>query len=113
MAKVTAQAIVTEARGLLSDTIVPYRWSDNTLLSYLLAGELLTVTNHSESQYDTDCTNSIPVLLAIGGTTTLCERWQSPLAFYISFRALMEDSDDENNVKLAEEYRKIYEADML
>jgi hypothetical protein len=113
MSLVAAKAIVSAARDTLSDATIPYRWSDDVMLYFLLDGEMLLVTNHPESQYDVAVTNSTPVLLAINGTTTVSDRWKMPLAHYLASRALSENVDAAEDMKKAASEYELFKAEAL
>lgn len=113
MAVVGTAAIITEVRAMLSDTVTPYRWSDELIRRYIYDGEMMCVKNHPEAQYDTSVANADPTLYTTtDGDTTVTERWKVPLAHYVSWRILIEDYEDELNAKLAQVHYGFFTQEM-
>ncbi len=100
----TARDVLEIVRHQLADLEAGnYRWADALLLSYLEAGQRLTLRRRPELWLD----DSGDVITTSSNVTTLeaemvlPAEWLQALAEYVVFRALAQDSSDQANLQRA------------
>lgn len=86
------------------------RWSDAVLRQYIYEGEIHIIGDHPEAQYGARVANPDPVLATANtDTLSIMDDYNVALTHYVAYQALIEDSDDENNLKLAMAHYKLYQ----
>jgi hypothetical protein len=102
---VIAQEILTIAYGLLHDDVdrVTPRWSDVEFIRQLGSG-LDYLWDHRRSAFNTaGIVTAMPAKPTVAGSTVYVQdSYRQPLAHYLTWACLVEDTDDEKNVKLAQ-----------
>ena len=103
-----ASAIVTRARIMLADNVVPYSWADAYLLWNVNDAVDATIERRPDLVMDD---NEVQRTLTDVGNLThaidLPDGVTSALAHYVAYRALAEDESDKLNADAAERH---YEA---
>ena len=107
----TAANAITEVRYQISDEVATYRWSDPKLLAYLNEAWKAILIKHPEAACISDdvvITSGFLDLTSTSATVPLRDEWRIALVHWMSWHALMEDADDENNMRLAKEHQGFF-----
>lgn len=103
MSLLTANEVITDVRGQLSDDSAgTERWSNAVLYRYIYDGELEIAGNHPEVQYNLEVAAVAPTLCtATGDSLTIITEYKLAIVHYVCKRCLAEDADDAANMNLA------------
>lgn len=108
----TASDVLNEFRPMVSDAS-SIRWTDPAAI-LLLCNVLDEIWVRRRSAFNL---TSIPLTMpakpsVVGSTVYVQDSYRLPMAHYMAFLALMEDSDDAANAKLATMHYDLYEKGM-
>jgi hypothetical protein len=96
--------ILNRIRGIIGDSLTPYRWAESVLLEYLNEGREKLFSMRPEAFYVSEIVVSYPGDLLAESTLDLVFDHRSSMANYVAYRALSEDSEDPENRKNAQDY---------
>jgi hypothetical protein len=108
----TAQQILTPAYALLHDDVdrVNPRWDNADFLLKLCAGLTYLWDKRRTAFFTAGIVTAMPTNpTVVGSTVYVQDSYQQPLAHYLAWACLIEDTDDEKNVKLAQAHWDIFE----
>jgi len=96
--------ILDRVRGMVGDSLTPYRWSEATVIVYLNEAREKLFSMHPEAFYVSEIVVSLPDDLTAASTLDVLPDYRSTLANYTAYRTLTEDSEDPENRKNAQDY---------
>ena len=100
--------VITPARYALSDSIAPYRWGDDLMLSYLNKG-IKDIRKHradARMNDEGDEDGGFTELTAISEIVPLRDEFESALTDFLLFRCYENDSDEKHDSNKAVFYEK-------
>jgi len=103
----TQSSVVALARRLLKDTFSTPRWATGTLNDYVDAGEQ-EIYRLRPDLFMTDF-ETIGSISVVTLNSTTGDRYESALAYYTAYRALLEDNADTANAQEAQKFLALFE----
>ena len=107
----TVQKVVTTVRAYISDETATYRWSDADLIVYVNDGQREVYMRNPTSAFTgSSVTTTAPAdVTAVGDSITLTDGFAVALAHYVAMQVFLEDSEDANNLALANQHQAHFE----
>jgi hypothetical protein len=96
--------ILNRIRGMIGDSLTPYRWTEATVVNYLNEAREKLFSSHPEAFYVSEIVVSYPGDLLAESALDVLFDYRSSLANYTAYRTLTEDSEDPENRKNAQDY---------
>ena len=98
-------------RRSISDSKIPYRWTNETIVDYVNDGIIEIYTYHPECVYVSAVSTAEPVELKffqLNHDVPITNFFINALEHYVAYRCLSEDSEDNANMALAGDHYKLF-----
>lgn len=104
-----ASAILTKTRDLISDSEVPYRWDDPTMIFWLNEAQASMFEAHPEFYYvDSVVVDPPSEVTATVDEVSVTQTGQKLLINYVAYRCLSRDNEDPETMKAAGTFLELY-----
>ena len=110
----TAQQILDTVRPLLSDEIVPFRFSPDELFRHMSEGQREIERRHPESMYVDAVTITRPVDIKNKDQEfEIRDVYFMAVVDFVLYRALSKDAESTTNMQLANDYRSKFATELM
>ena len=95
--------ITNRIRRIIGDAVATYRWSNAELLAWVNEGRERLYAMRPEAFYVSEIVTAYPGDLILANTVDVTEDFRSVLVNYVAYRTQVEDSEDVETRKAAED----------
>ena len=101
--------LIPKVRDLISDSVEPFRWSNETMIDWINEGVASMFETHPEFFYTTELVLTPPDAVgSVEDSLYTTQTGQKVLINYVAYRCLSRDNESPENKQLAKEFLELY-----